>query len=129
MLRGAIAIATDFGLSETLVGLTIVAIGTSAPELVTTIIATIKNERSLAFGNLVGSSTLNLTIILGIALLFSPAAVLVDPKLLRVSMPLMILVGLACIPVFLTGRRISRLEGGIFVATYGAYLAYTIAVA
>lgn len=129
MLRGAVAIAYSFGLSETLVGLTIVAIGTSAPELVTTIIATIKNERSLAFGNLVGSSTLNLTIILGISLLFSPNAVVVDPKLLHVSMPLMILVGLACIPVFLTGRRISRLEGGLFVAAYAAYLTYTIAVA
>lgn len=127
MLRGAIAIAQDLGVSETLIGLTIVAIGTSAPELITTIIATIRNERSLAFGNLVGSSTLNLTIILGLALLFSPVAVAVDPKLLRVSMPLMVLVGLACVPVFLTGRRISRLEGGLFVAAYGGYLAYTIA--
>ena len=129
MLRGAVAIAYDFGLSETLVGLTIIAIGTSAPELVTTIIATIKDERGLAFGNLVGSSTLNLTLILGPALLFSQHAVPVDPKLTHLSMPLMVLVGLACIPVFLTGRRISRLEGGLFVAAYAAYLSYTIATA
>lgn len=127
MLRGAVSIASDLGVSETLVGLTIVAIGTSAPELVTTIIATIKDERSLAFGNLVGSSTLNLTIILGAALLFSPIPVPVDPKLIHFSIPFMVVVGLACIPVFLTGRRISRLEGGIFVAAYGGYLAYTIA--
>ena len=126
LVRGAVAIASDLGVSGTLVGLTIVAVGTSAPELITTIIATIKDERSLAFGNLVGSSTLNLTIILGAALLFSPIPVPVDPKLIHFSIPFMVLTGLACIPVFLTGRRISRLEGGLFVAGYCGYLAYTI---
>jgi len=126
MLNGAVSIAQQFGVSETLIGLTIVAIGTSAPELVTTIIATIKNERGLAFGNLIGSSTLNLTIILGISLLFSQGSVAVAPSLLRVSMPLMVLVGLACVPVFLSGRRMSRLEGGLFVAAYAAYLTYTL---
>ena len=126
MLSGAVAIAGQFGVSETLIGLTIIAIGTSAPELVTTIIATIKNERGLAFGNLIGSSTLNLTIILGLSLLFTPYSIAVNPSLLRVSMPLMVLVGLACVPVFLSGRRMSRLEGGLFVAAYGAYLTYTL---
>jgi len=126
MLSGAVAIAQQFGVSETLIGLTIVAIGTSAPELVTTIIATIKNERGLAFGNLVGSSTLNLTIILGLSLLFTPYSIAVNPSLLRVSMPLMVLVGLACVPVFLSGRRMSRLEGGLFVAAYAVYLTYTL---
>jgi len=125
MLKGAVAIAHDLGVSETLIGLTVVAIGTSAPELVTTIIATIRDERSLAFGNLVGSSTLNLTIILGTSLLFAPQ-VSVDPKLTRFSIPFMVAVAVACIPVFITGRRISRLEGGIFVAAYLGYLAYTI---
>jgi len=129
MLNGAVSIAQQFGVSETLIGLTIVAIGTSAPELVTTIIATIKNERGLAFGNLIGSSTLNLTIILGISLLFSQGSVAVAPSLLRVSMPLMVLVGLACVPVFLSGRRMSRLEGGLFVAAYGGYLTYTLLTA
>jgi len=126
MLSGAVAIAGQFGVSETLIGLTIIAIGTSAPELVTTIIATIKNERGLAFGNLIGSSTLNLTIILGLSLLFTPYSIAVNPSLLRVSMPLMVLVGLACVPVFLTGRRMSRVEGGLFVAAYGVYLTYTL---
>jgi cation:H+ antiporter len=126
MLRGAIGIAEALGVSNTMIGLTVVAIGTSAPELVTTIIATIKDERGLAFGNLVGSSTLNITIILGTALMFGPHSIAVDPALTHRSMPLMVLVGLACVPVFLTGRRISRLEGALFVAAYGAYLTYTI---
>jgi cation:H+ antiporter len=129
LVRGAVNIASDLGVSDTLIGLTIVAIGTSAPELITTIIATIKNERGLAFGNLIGSSTFNITIVLGTALLFTPNPVFVEPELLRFSMPIMILVGLVCIPVFLTGKRISRLEGGLFVAGYAAYLWYTIAAA
>ena len=129
MLRGAVAIASDLGVSETLIGLTVIAIGTSAPELVTTIIATIKDERGLAFGNLVGSSTLNLTIILGAALLFSPIPVPVDPKLIFFSIPFMVLVGVACIPVFITGKQITRIEGGLFVVAYLVYLGLTIALA
>lgn len=114
MLDGAVRIAIDLGISETLVGLTVVAIGTSAPELVTTIIATIKDERSLAFGNLIGSSTLNLTIILGTALLFTPHAIAVNPKLIQFSVPFMIATGLVCIPVFMSGKRISRVEAWAF---------------
>jgi cation:H+ antiporter len=108
MLDGATAIARTLGVSDTLIGLTIVAVGTSAPELITTIIATLKNERGLALGNLIGSSTLNITLILGTALLFSPGEVPVVGKLTHVSMPLMVLVGLVCVPVFLSGRRIGR---------------------
>ncbi|MCL1871962.1 MAG: calcium/sodium antiporter [Promicromonosporaceae bacterium] len=129
MLRGAVGIAEALGVSETIVGLTIVAIGTSAPELVTTIIATVRGERGLALGNLIGSSTLNITLILGTALMFGPHAIAVDPSLVRLSMPLMVVVGLVCVPVFLTGRRIARREGALFVAGYAGYLGYNIAIA
>jgi cation:H+ antiporter len=129
LVGGATGIAEALGVSETLIGLTVVAIGTSAPELVTTIIATIRNERGLAFGNLIGSSTLNLTIILGTALLFAREHIPVDPSLLWLSMPLMILVGLVCVPVFFSGRRINRVEGGLFVAAYAVYLGYNIITA
>lgn len=129
MLDGAIGVAEGLGVSQTMIGLTIVAIGTSAPELVTMIVATIRDERGLAFGTLIGSSIINVTLILGSSLLFATQPIPVASSFLHVDIPIMVLVSLACIPVFITGKRMSRLEGGLFVAAYGGYLAYTIATA
>jgi len=126
MLSGAVGIAEALGVSQTMIGLTIVAMGTSAPELVTMMVATIRNERGLAFGTIIGSSTLNLTIVLGTGLLFAHPAVDVDWAMRYINIPVMILVGIICVPVFFTGKRVSRWEGGLFVALYGVYLAYTI---
>ena len=129
MLDGAIGVAENLGVSQTMIGLTIVAIGTSAPELVTMIVATIRDERGLAFGTLIGSSIINVTLILGTSLLFAAQPIPVAPSFMRIDIPIMILVSLACVPVFLTGKRMSRLEGGLFVAAYLGYLAYTISAA
>ncbi|MCL2848713.1 MAG: calcium/sodium antiporter [Micrococcales bacterium] len=126
LVSGAVDIASALGVSDTIIGLTIVAIGTSAPELVTTIMATIRNQRGIAIGNLLGSSTLNLTLILGVSLLFGPQAVAVDESFIRVDLPIMVAVALVCIPIFTTGRRISRPEGGLMVAAYMAYLTFII---
>jgi len=128
MLEGAVGIAESLGVSQTMIGLTIVAMGTSAPELVTMLVATIRNERGLAFGTIIGSSTLNLTIVLGTGLLFGHPGVPVDRPMMFIDIPIMILVGAICFPVFFTGKKVSRLEGGLFVALYAAYLTYTILV-
>ncbi|GAB2474576.1 calcium/sodium antiporter [Xylanimonas ulmi] len=128
LVTAAVEIAEVFGVSETLIGLTVVAIGTSLPELATTITATVRGGRSIAVGNLIGSSTYNLTFILGGSLLFGPSVVDVDPQLVSVDLPLMAGAALLCVPVFLTGRRISRVEGVAFVLLYGAYLTYLIAL-
>ena len=126
LVGGAVGLAESLGISQTLIGLTVVAIGTSAPEIATTIVATIKGERSIAIGNLIGSSTLNLTVILGASLLFGPHQVVIDQALIRVDLPVMVGVALICVPVFAIGKRVSRWEGALMVAAYAAYLSYLI---
>ncbi|MGV8084392.1 MAG: calcium/sodium antiporter [Coriobacteriia bacterium] len=122
LVDGAVSIAYALGASEAVIGLTIVAIGTSAPEFVTTIISTLKNERDVAIGNLLGSSIYNILVILGITCIASPGGIPIEPQLLLADLPLMGGAALLCVPVFLTGRRVSRLEGAGFVAAYSVYL-------
>lgn len=122
LVSGAVDMARSLGVSDAVVGLTIVAIGTSAPELATTIMATLKNERDIAIGNLIGSSTYNILFILGATCLATPGGVPVDAPLLHVDLPLAALVALLCVPVFATDRLISRKEGAFFVAAYAVYL-------
>ena len=126
LVDGSVRVATDLGISEALIGLTVIAIGTSAPEFVTTVVSTIRGDRDLAIGNLIGSSVYNITFILGTAALVRPLAITDD--LIHVDIPLMTGVALLCIPVFITGRRVSRLEGIAFVATYLVYLTLVIAL-
>ncbi len=127
LVDGAVNLARLFGLSEAVIGLTIVAIGTSAPELVTTVVGTLRNERDVAVGNLLGSSIYNILVILGIPCLIAPGGgIPVERALLLFDIPLMTAVALLCIPVFISGRGVTRAEGGIFVAGYCAYLGYVL---
>jgi cation:H+ antiporter len=126
MVNGAIDIARALDISDAVIGLTIVAIGTSFPELATTIVATIRNERDVAVGNLLGSSVYNILVILGIICMVSPGGLPVDTQLLLFDIPMMTGVALACVPVFLTGKRISRAEGGLGVAIYLTYMLWLI---
>jgi len=128
LVQGAVQLATAFGVSDTIIGLTIVAFGTSAPELVTTIVSTIKNDRDVAVGNLLGSSIYNILVILAITCLVTPSGLLVADDLLRIDIPLMTAVAVGAIPVFLTGRRISRWEGGLGLAIYAGYMSWLIAM-
>ncbi len=121
-VTGAVRVAQLWGMSDAMIGLTIVAIGTSAPELATTVVATIKDERDIAVGNLLGSSIYNILVILGITCLASPYAIPVESKLLLFDIPLMAGVALLCVPVFVTGRCVSRWEGALFVGMYLAYM-------
>lgn len=127
LVHGATELARSAGVSDALIGLTIVAIGTSAPELATTITSTIRGERDIAVGNLIGSSVYNILLILGVTALVPSGGVHLGHYLVRVDIPIMTLVALLCVPVFVSGRRISRLEGSTFVAAYLVYLAYLIA--
>ena len=126
LVDGAIAIARSMQVSEAVIGLSIVAIGTSSPELVTTIVATLRSERDVAIGNLLGSSIYNILLILGLTALATPAGLTVTRNLQLFDIPLMTLVALACVPVFLTGRCISRTEGGLGVAAYLIYLIWLV---
>ena len=124
VVDNASKIAEAFGMSKTLVGLTIVAIGTSLPELVTSIVAAKKGNSGIAIGNAVGSSIFNILFILGIASSLSP--IKVDKDLL---VDAAILIGVSVITYLFakTGEKTSRFEGGIMVACYCAYTAFIIA--
>ena len=126
LVDGAVELAQTLGVSDAFIGLTIVAIGTSAPELVTTVVSTLRQERDIAVGNLLGSSVYNIAFILGVACLVAPSGIPVATELVRVDIPVMTLVTLVCVPVFISGHRVNRLEGGLFVAAYFAYLSYLV---
>ncbi len=125
LVQGAVDLASELGVSEVVIGLTVVAIGSSAPELVTTILSTIRGERDIAVGNLIGSSIYNIALILGITALVAPLEVTRD--LIRVDLPLMVFVAVLLVPLFATGRRVSRAEGVGMVAAYVLYLGIIVA--
>lgn len=126
LVDGATGLARLWSVSDAFIGLTVVAIGTSAPELVTTLISTVRNNRDIAVGNLIGSSVFNILVILGVTCVVPSTPILVEEVLILVDIPVMIAVAMLCIPVFFTGRQVSRIEGGLFVAAYLAYLTYLI---
>lgn len=126
LVDGAVSIAQYFGMSDAVIGLTIIAIGTSAPELATTIVGTIRNERDVAIGNLLGSSIINIFIILGITSIFTSNGINVSDDILWFDLPLVALVALVCYPVFRSDQMVSRREGILFVSLYLAYLSYLL---
>jgi cation:H+ antiporter len=126
LVAGAVAFAEWLGVSDLIIGLTIVAAGTSLPEVVTSIVAAARGERDIAVGNVVGSNIFNLMGVLGFASLAAPGGIDVSPAILWFDLPVMIAVAAACLPVFFTGGTISRGEGALFLAYYGAYTAYLI---
>jgi cation:H+ antiporter len=126
LVSSAVSIAKFFGVSDLMIGLTIVAAGTSLPELVTSIVASLKGEHDIAVGNVVGSGIFNILGVLGFSLLLTPQGIPVSPEAIRFDIPVMIFVSLLCLPIFFSGRRISRPEGVVFAALYGIYLGYLI---
>ena len=129
LVNGAIELATLLGVSELLIGLTIVALGTSLPEVATTLAAAFRGQRDIAVGNVVGSCTFNIISVLGISSLVSRDGVLVSAQALQFDIPVMIGVSVACLPVFYTGGTVSRWEGALFFGYYIAYTAYLILLA
>jgi cation:H+ antiporter len=115
------------GVSQTVIGLTIVAAGTSMPELVTSLVAAYRGKADLAIGNVVGSNLLNQLVILGLCGVVSGGRGLgVDPVMLMRDFPIMVVTTLACLPIFWSGGVIKRWEGGLFMGLYGLYLAEQI---
>jgi cation:H+ antiporter len=124
LVKGAIDAATQLGVSQTVIGLTIVAAGTSMPELVTSLVAAYRGKADLAIGNVVGSNLLNQLVILGLCATVSGGRGLaVDPVMISRDLPIMVLTTLACLPIFWTGGVITRREGYLLVGLYGLYLA------
>jgi len=130
LVTASIHFAKALGVSDLVIGLTIVAAGTSMPEVATSITAAIKGERDIAVGNVVGSNTFNILGCLGLSGLVAGSGGLpMAPSLLAFDIWVMLAVALACLPVFMTGREIARWEGAVFVLYYAAYVAYLILAA
>ena len=128
MVTGAVEIATAIGVSEAVIGLTIVALGTSAPEIVTSIIASIRNQRDMAVGNLLGSVIFNVSLVGAVAAMVAPGGIALLDSTNTFSMWSFLAANLLMIPVFILGKRINRIEGGVLTLLYVAYLAYLIAI-
>lgn len=125
-LAGAVDVARWLGLSELVIGLTVVAVGTSLPELATSVLASIRGQRDIAVGNAVGSNIMNLLAVLGLSAAIAPEGVAAGPSVRALDLPVMIAVAALCLPVFFTGRRIGRREGALFLAYYVLYTAYIV---
>jgi len=123
LVDGAVAIATALGVSELIVGLTIVAAGTAMPEVATSVIATLRGERDVAVGTVIGSNIFNLLAVLGLSALAVPGGIAVPHAALVFDLPLMVAVSVACLPLFVSDRGISRAGGALL---FGYYIAYTV---
>lgn len=125
MVAGAVALARALGLSELIIGLTIVAAGTSLPEVASSVVAALRGQRDIAVGNVVGSNIFNVLGVLGLTAL-SGGGLAVTPSALAFDVPVMIAVAVACLPIFFTGHLIARWEGALFLAYYLAYVSFLI---
>jgi len=129
LVDSAVSFAQYLGVSELVIGLTIIAAGTSLPEVVTSVIAAIRGERDIAVGNVVGSNIFNIMGVLGFASIVAPTGIEVSTAVIGFDIPVMIAVALACLPIFFTGNVISRQEGALLLGYYVAYTLYLILAA
>ncbi|MCG6893105.1 MAG: calcium/sodium antiporter [Desulfobacteraceae bacterium] len=126
LVAGAVALATAMGVSEMVIGLTIVSIGTSLPEIATSLVAGYRGNSDIAVGNIVGSNLFNILAVLGLTAALAPGGVPAPPEALSFDIPLMVSVMVVCLPVFITGRSVSRWEGAMFFGGYAAYILYLL---
>ncbi|MDO9165815.1 MAG: calcium/sodium antiporter [Rhodoferax sp.] len=129
LVEAASSFARALGLSDLVIALTIVAAGTSMPELATSIMAAVRKERDIAVGNVIGSCTFNVLGCVGMAGLAASDGLGMAPALLAFDIWVMLAVSLACLPIFVTGREIARWEGAVFLGYYVAYTAYLVLAA
>lgn len=128
LVQSAIELATAWGVNEAVIGLTIVAAGTSLPEVVTSIVATIRGERDIAVGNVVGSNIFNILCVLGLSGLVSPTPLLAGAQMSAIDIPVMVAVAVLCVPFFFAGAILNRIEGTLFLLCYVAYTWFLIAL-
>lgn len=139
LVEAAVVFARALGLSEVVIGLTIIAAGTSLPEVAASVMASLKGERDIAVGNVVGSCVFNLLGVVGLAAVVASlgtgtgtgagTALAIPPNVAQFDLWVMLAALVACLPVFLTGREIARWEGGLFLAYYCSYTAYLVLAA
>jgi cation:H+ antiporter len=126
LVASASALARAVGLSELVIGLTVVAAGTSLPEVATSIMAALRGERDIAVGNVVGSNIFNILGVLGLAAALAPDGVTVAPAIQSFDIPVMIAVAVVCLPIFWSGMTVHRSEGALLFAYFVIYTAYIL---
>ncbi len=126
LVDAAVAFARAFGVSDLVIGLTVVAVGTSMPEIATSIVAAMRGQRDIAVGNVVGSNVFNILAVLGAAGIASGVGLPVSEAARNFDLWVMLAVAFACLPIMITGREIARWEGGVFLAYYFAYTAWLV---
>jgi cation:H+ antiporter len=126
LVKGAVGLARGFGISEAIIGLTIVAVGTSLPELATSVVAALRGARDISIGNLIGSNIFNIFSVLGFSGLVARGGLAVAPDVLAGDIPLMVVVALACLPLFRAGFVISRWNGAFFFGSYVLFVVWTL---
>lgn len=121
LVDATVVLAIHLGLSERIMGLTLMAVATSMPALITSLVAAWRGERDMAVGNVIGSSLFNLLGVLGLTALIAPTPLSVSPNSLDYDLPIMLGVAVLSLPLFYSGYRITRLEGLLLLALYAAY--------
>jgi cation:H+ antiporter len=122
LVNGATDIAKMLGVSDAVIGLTLVALGTSLPELSLSVIAAFRKQSDIAIGNVLGSNIFNVLGVLGLTSLVAPVPLPVSPEIWQRDIWVMIGVSLACLPIVAAGTRVSRAEGLVLLGLYGVYL-------
>ncbi|NES22415.1 MAG: calcium/sodium antiporter [Symploca sp. SIO3E6] len=126
LVINATKIAQAMGINQLVIGLTIIALGTSLPELATSVIASLRGEQDIAVGNVVGSNIFNILAVLGLSAAIAPGGITISTAALRLDIPVMVAVAIACLPIFFTGNSVSRWEGLLFLSYFVAYTTYLI---
>ncbi len=126
LVRGAVEIAGFFGVSELIIGLTVISAGTSLPEVATSVVAAMKGEKDIAVGNVVGSNIFNIVLVLGVSSVVAPSGIAVTSHAVNFDMVFMVGVALATLPIFFYGYRVGRAAGFFFLLFYCIYIGYLI---
>ena len=129
MVLGAVAIAESLGVSSLVIGLTVVAVATSLPELATSIVAILRGERDMAVGNIVGSNIFNIGFVLGLSTVFFGEGIPVPQAAISLDIPIMVATALALLPIAFTGFVIARWEGWVFIGLFTAFIVYVVLAA
>ena len=125
-VNGAVYLARLWGISEMVIGLTVVALGTSLPEAATSIVASLKKERDIAIGNIIGSNIFNILCVMGCAAIIAPNGISAATEAVAIHIPVMLAAAVICLPIFFTDTKISRTEGILFLIYYAFYMTFQI---
>jgi cation:H+ antiporter len=126
LVASASTLARAMGISEMVIGLTVVAAGTSLPEVATSVMAAIRGERDIAVGNVIGSSIFNLLGVLGLSAILAPGGITVAPAILSFDLPIMVGVAVICLPIFFNGMTVFRWEGALLFGYFALYTAFVL---